>query len=62
MLASAVVLAVCICATALLPVTNWLLFLVWGAVYSVLFVAAMWLFVLDGEEKASIAAKLPFLR
>lgn len=61
-LASAGVLAVCICATALLPVTSWLLFLVWGAVYSVLFVAAMWFFVLDGEEKASIAAKLPFLR
>ena len=47
---------------ALLPVTSWLLFLAWGVVYTVLFAAAMWLFVLDSSEKSSIAAKLPFLR
>lgn len=61
-LASAVVLAACMGLALLLPVTSWLLFLAWGVVYTVLFAAAMWLFVLDSSEKSSIAAKLPFLR
>lgn len=61
-LTSAAVLAVCKGFSILLPITSWLLFLAWGAVYTVLFAAAMWLFVLDPDEKAGIAARLPFLR
>lgn len=61
-IASAAVLAVCMGLTMLLPVTGWLLFFVWGAIYTVLFAVVMWFFVLDAEEKASIVVKLPFLR
>ncbi|MFQ9334940.1 MAG: lipopolysaccharide biosynthesis protein [Collinsella aerofaciens] len=61
-LASAAVLAVCKAMGVLLPVTSWVLFLAWGAAYTVLFAAAMWQFVLDSDEKAGIAAHLPFLR
>lgn len=61
-LASAAVLAVCKVLSAFLPVSSWLLFLAWGAVYTLLFVVAMWLFVLDSDEKAGITARLPFLR
>lgn len=60
-LVSAGVLAVCMGFVHLAPVSNWLLFLVWGAVYTTLFALAMWRFVLDGDERASIAAKVPFL-
>lgn len=60
-LVSAGVLAVCMGFVHLAPVSNWLLFLVWGAVYTALFALAMWRFVLDGDERASIAAKVPFL-
>ena len=61
-IASAAVLAVCMGLTMFLPVTGWLLFFVWGAIYTVLFAVVMWFFVLDAEEKASIVVKLPFLR
>lgn len=61
-LAAAAVLAVCAAGSLLLPVTSWALFVAWGAVYTVLFAAAMWLFVLDEGERAALAAKLPFLR
>lgn len=60
-LASAVVLLVCICFSALLPVTGWLEFFAWGAVYTLLFIAAMWRFVLDSGERASVSSRLPFL-
>ena len=61
-LVSAGVLAVCMGFVHLAPVSNWLLFLVWGAVYTALFALAMWHFVLDGDERASIAAKVSFLK
>lgn len=61
-LVSAGVLAVCMGFVHLAPVSNWLLFLVWGAVYTTLFALAMWHFVLDGDERASIAAKVSFLK
>ena len=61
-LVSAAVLVVCKGLSALLAITNWLEFLAWGAAYSALFAFAMWLFVLDSNEKASITARLPFLR
>ncbi len=61
-LVSAGVLAVCMGFVHLAPVSNWLLFLVWGAVYTTLFALAMWYLVLDGDERASIAAKVSFLK
>ena len=61
-LASAAVLAACKGLSIFLPVTSWLLFLAWGAAYTVLFAAAMWHFVLDSDEKAGVAARLPFFR
>lgn len=61
-LTSAAVLAACKGLSIFLPVTNWLLFLAWGAAYTVLFTAAMWHFVLDSDEKAGVAARLPFFR
>lgn len=61
-LTSALVLVACKGLSIFLPVTSWLLFLAWGAVYTVLFAIAMWLFVLDSNEKAGITARVPFLR
>lgn len=61
-LASAGVLAVCMCLVRFAPVSSWGLFLFWGAVYTVLFAIAMWVFVLDDGERASIASKVPFLK
>lgn len=61
-LTSALVLVVCKGLSFFLPVTSWLLFLAWGAVYTVLFAIAMWLFVLDSNEKAGITARVPFIR
>ena len=60
-LVSAGVLAVCMGLVGLAPVSSWGLFVFWGAVYTTLFALAMWRFVLDGDERASIAAKVPFL-
>lgn len=62
LLVSACVLASCLLGSAFMPVTGWALFLCWGAVYTVLFMAAMWAFVLDADEKNMLAARLPFLR
>lgn len=60
-LVSAGVLAVCMGLSGLAPVTSWGPFVFWGAVYTALFALAMWIFILDGGERASVAAKLPFL-
>lgn len=62
LLVSACILAACLLGSAFVPVTGWALFLCWGAVYTVLFMAAMWAFVLDADEKNMLAARLPFLR
>lgn len=61
-LVSAGVLAVCMGLVGLAPVSSWGLFVFWGAVYTTLFALAMWRFVLDGDERASIAAKVSFLK
>lgn len=61
-LVSAAVLAVCMGAELFLPVASWLGFIAWGVAYTAVFAAAMWLFVLDKDEKASVSARLPFLR
>lgn len=59
---SVLVLVVCMLGCGILPVSSWLLFLAWGAVYTVLFAVAMWLFVLDEGERAALVARLPFLK
>ncbi len=56
---SACVVVVGLIAGLFVPVGNWLGFCAWGLVYSVVFAAAMWLFVLDAGEKGSVAKKLP---
>lgn len=62
LLAGVAVAALCLAGTALLPVSSWPSFLVWGAAYTVLFAAALWLFVLTRGERATVASRLPFLR
>lgn len=61
-LASAAVLAACAAGTLLVPVWSWASFIAWGAAYTAVFAAAMWLFVLDEGERAVVAARLPFLK
>lgn len=61
-LASACVIALGMAVGRFVPVGSWLGFCVWGLVYSAVFVGAMWAFVLDGDEKAAVAKKLPFKR
>lgn len=58
---SAAILAVCMVFESLLPIASWPSFLLWGAIYTVLFTLAMWFLVLDGDERAVVAAKVPFL-
>ena len=61
-LAGACVTVACIAVSELLPVASWFTFLAWGAVYSVVFAAALWAFVLTAEEKQAVSSRLPFLR
>ncbi len=61
-LASAAVLAACMGVAQSVPVSSWAAFFAWGVAYTVVFAAAMWRFVLDKDERVSVAAKLPFLR
>ena len=60
--ASACVTAVGLFVSKFLPVASWPGFIAGGLVYSVVFAAAMWLFVLDDGEKSAIVAKLPTKR
>lgn len=62
LLAGAVVAAACLAGTTVLPVNSWLSFLAWGAAYTALFAAALWLIVLTGQERAAVTSCLPFLR
>lgn len=62
LLAGAAVTAVCLAGTAVLPVGGWLAFFGWGAVYSVLFAAALWLVVFTKGERSAVTSRLPFLR
>lgn len=59
------VLGVCVIATAacllgasVLPVSGWLLFLAWGAAYSVLYALLVWFVVLDDEERESVGGRV----
>ena len=60
--AGAVVTVSCVTVSQALPVSGWVPFFAWGAAYTVIFAAALWLFVLDKGEKQAISARLPFLR
>ena len=59
--AGTVATAVCLAGSQALPVSSWVSFFAWGAVYTAIFGAALWLLVLDGDERHAIAARLPFL-
>lgn len=61
-LASIVVLCICLLVRMFLPVAGWGSFLVWGIVYTALFIVAMWVLVLTPAERSSIVARLPLLR
>lgn len=61
-LVSAAVVASGLVVSRFVPVSSWIGFALWGLVYSVVFAAAMWLFVLDNGEKEALAKKLPVKR
>ena len=50
--------AACLAGTVLVPVSNLLFFLAWGIVYSALFAALAWRFLLNADEKAKVRGKL----
>ncbi len=60
-LVSAGVLAACAVLVGFIPVSSWGLFVFWGVVYTDLFALSMWVFVLDGDERAAVVARVPFL-
>ena len=62
MVVSGIVLAACLLVRLAIPIVGWGSFLIWGLAYSVLFAMASWAFVLSAEERASVSARLPFLR
>lgn len=62
LLAGAAVTVACLAGTALLPIDGWIPFIAWGAVYTALYGAALWLAVLDPGERPAVASRLPFLR
>ena len=61
-IASATVLVACMGIIRLVPVSGWVHFFFWGVAYSFMYTLSMWLFVLDGDEKAAIVYKVPFLK
>lgn len=58
LLCSAAVASVFLTVTHFLPVTNWMGFLLWGVAYTVIFALAVYVSVLDVNEKASIRRRL----
>lgn len=54
--------AVCLLGTAVVPVSNWERFVVWGIVYTVVFAVLLWMFVATDCEKLRIRTFVPFLR
>lgn len=55
---SLVVTLVCLVVSHAIPVTGWMSFLIWGAVYSAVFCAALWAFVLEKEERVRVVKKV----
>lgn len=60
--AGTAVTAACLVASRALPVSDWASFFAWGAAYTVIFGAVLWLVVLDKDERHAVAERLPFLR
>lgn len=58
LIAAAVATAMCLVGAALIPVAGWVGFLAWGAVYTVLFAAALWAAVLEEGERDAVRARL----
>ena len=50
--------AICTAGTLALPVAGWPAFFGWGLVYSLVYAGLAWVFVLTGDEKQTIKAKL----
>ena len=48
----------CLLGTLVLPVTGWVLFLLWGLVYTLVYAGLIWTLALDVEEKSLITSKL----
>lgn len=57
LLAASVVTALCLAGAVVVPVAGWIGFLAWGAVYTVLFAAAMWTAVLDEGERGAVRTR-----
>lgn len=62
LLTGAAATTACLVGTTLLPVDNWISFLVWGVAYTFLFGASLWAVALTDSERAVMAACTPFLR
>ena len=52
------VTAICFAVSQVLPVSDWISFFMWGAVYTVLFAIALWFAVLDKNERSAVTARL----
>lgn len=57
-LSGMVATALCLAASIVVPVVGWLSFVMWGAVYTLLFAAALWFYVLDENERISMLSKV----
>lgn len=55
----ALAISLCIVGEHLLPVSSWLTFIWWGGVYSVLYVAALWVAALSADERSALVSRLP---
>lgn len=62
LIAGTAVTAACDAVSWVLPVASWPSFFAWGLVYTVVFAAVLWIAVLDGDERAVVVSRLPFLR
>ncbi|WP_182050145.1 lipopolysaccharide biosynthesis protein [Changpingibacter yushuensis] len=54
----ALVCAVCVVGSFAIPAETWNLFITWGLVYSLLYTVAVYIIVLDQQERASLSTKL----
>ena len=61
-ISTAIVTSLCCLGSGVLSVNGIVSFIGWGLLYSAIFLASLWLFVLDQDEKKAFVGKLPFLR
>ena len=57
-LSGAVVTVACFAGTVIVPVDSWPWFLLWGFVFTLLYLAALWLFVMGANERSLIKYKV----